>query len=669
MSYSLLALNQILPLRLDAEIASLIVAEISKWLNSASATECWQYFSRYLLKPNDPFSLHQLIYSATFSRSDSVVAPAWFPSAEEITKSHLGQVMESLNISAYPDFHAWSVTNREAFWELMLKRLKIQFSQPYTNVLDLSQGLESPQWLVNARFNIVESCFLAPKSAVAIVFPGETGTLSTWTYEELQNLTNQVANGLKEMGMQPGDAIAIIMPMTPVSVAIYLGIIAAGCVVVAIADSFAPPEIATRLQIGAAKAIFTQDNPKRGGKILPLYSKVVAANAPQAIVVSESKSALKRPGDRIWTEFLSNNANFTPVPAQASARITILFSSGTTGEPKAIPWNQTTPIKCATDAHLHQDIHPQDVIAWSTNLGWMMGPWSIYASFINQATLALYDDSPTNRGFGEFIEAAGVTMLGLVPSMVSIWKSTNCMQGVDWTKIRAFSSTGECSNPQDMLYLMSLAGYKPVIEYCGGTEIGGGYITGTVIQPCIPATFTTPALGLDVVILDLEGNPSDRGEAFISPPSIGLSTELLNQDHHQVYFADAPPFLRRHGDQFQRLKNGCWQSLGRIDDTMNLGGIKVSAAEIERVLNRVTGVCETAAIAISPTRGGPSQLIIYAVVSMGDRSLPDLKSLLQTAIKNHLNPLFKIHEVIVVESLPRTASQKIMRRVLREENR
>jgi acetyl-CoA synthetase len=593
------------------------------------------------------------------------VAPAWFPTIEEIEKSNLWQIMRSLNISTYSELHTWSIENRAAFWELAIARLKIRFQQPYTRILDLSQGLESPHWLVDARFNIVESCFLAPESAVSLVFPGAGGTLSSWTYGELHSLTNRVANGLTEMGMQPGDAIAVMMPMTPISVAIYLGIIAAGGVVVAIADSFAPPEVATRLQIGNVKAIFTQDYSQRSGKLLPIYSKVVAADAPQAIVVSESKSSLLRAKDGIWSNFLSENSNFTPLMVDASDRLTILFSSGTTGEPKAIPWNHTTPIKCATDAHFHQDIHPGDVVAWPTNLGWMMGPWSIYASFINRATLALYNDSPTTRGFGEFIQQAGVTMLGLVPSLVSAWKSSNCMQRLDWSQIRAFSSTGECSNAEDMLYLMSLAGNKPIIEYCGGTEIGGGYMTGTVIEPCVPATFTTPALGLDVVILDPDGNFRDRGEAFISPPSIGLSTELLNRDHHRVYFADAPPSLRCHGDRFQRLGNGYWRSLGRIDDTMNLGGIKVSSAEIERVLNRVTGVSETAAISVSPETGGPSQLIVYAVLSNPSLPVAEVKSLFQAAIKNHLNPLFKVHEVVVVESLPRTASQKIMRRVLR----
>ena len=229
----------------------------------------------------------------------------------------------------------------------------------------------------------------------------------------------------------------------------------------------------------------------------------------------------------------------------------------------------------------------------------------------------------------------------------------------------------ECSNPQDMLFLMSLAGYKPIIEYCGGTEIGGGYLTGTLVQPCSPSTFTTPALGLDLAIYDERGHIANKGEAFLIPPSLGLSTELLNKDHHRVYFADTPqPYLRRHGDRLERLPNSYYRALGRADDTMNLNGIKVSSAEIERVLNAVTGVRETAAIAISPPQGGTSQLIIYAVVAPQVKVDKDrLMATMQQAIKQHLNPLFKISDLKLVSSLPRTASNKVMRRVLRDRAR
>ncbi len=160
------------------------------------------------------------------------------------------------------------------------------------------------------------------------------------------------------------------------------------------------------------------------------------------------------------------------------------------------------------DGHFHHDIQRGDVVAWPTNIGWMMGPWLIYATLINRGCIALYEGLPTGRGFVDFVNAAGVGMLGVVPSLVRAWRDSGACDGVDWSRINTFSSTGEPSNRHDYLWLMSRTGYRaPVIEYCGGTEIGGGYLTGTVVQPASPASFSTAALGLDLVVLDEEGKP------------------------------------------------------------------------------------------------------------------------------------------------------------------
>jgi acetyl-CoA synthetase len=645
-------------------------------LASLSAAECWQSLVQYVLKPSYPFALHELLYETTFWDWDSNlgIAPAWFPSHKQIQATNIAALMQELKLVSYSELHTWSVQHRLDFWDRIIRRLGIRFQRNYTQIADFSYGIESPQWLVDASLNIAESCFQAPTNSPAIIFKSNGTPISTLTYGALHALTNRVANGLLDAGFHPGDCIAIVMPMTVESVAIYLGIIKSGCVVVSIPDSFAPGEIAKRLELSHAKGIFTQDYILRCGKQLPLYSKVVDANAPTAIVIPNEMGKVEpstklRVGDLTWQEFLSTNEQFDAIPAHPASYTNILFSSGTTGEPKAIPWTQTTPIKCAADAYLYHDIHFGDVVAWHTNLGWMMGSWLIYASLINQGTVALYYGSPTEREFGKFIQDAKVNILGVVPSLVSTWKTTGCMQGLDWSAIKAFSSTGECSNPQDMLYLMSLAGYKPIIEYCGGTEIGGSYITSTLVQPCAPSMFTTPALGLDIVIFDTNGYPTNKGEAFIIPPSIGLSTELLNKDHHQVYFANTPwSNLRRHGDQMERLPNGYYRVHGRVDDTMNLGGIKVSSSEIERVLNTEIGICETAAIAVSASEGGPSQLVIYVVVAPDfEQSKAALIASLQGKIKQHLNPLFKIRDIVIIDTLPRTASNKVMRRVLRDQ--
>jgi acetyl-CoA synthetase len=153
---------------------------------------------------------------------------------------------------------------------------------------------------------------------------------------------------------------------------------------------------------------------------------------------------------------------------------------------------------------------------------------------------------------------------------------------------------------------------------------------------------------------------------------MGLSTRLLNRDHEQAYYTDTPtldgssplPPLRRHGDEVQKLPNGYFRMIGRCDDTMNLGGIKVGCAEIERVLNGVEGVIETAAVALPPPGGGPSRLVVFAV-TVRDPSPDELKAAMSVAIRERLNPLFHLDEVRIVPSLPRTASNKILRRELR----
>jgi acetyl-CoA synthetase len=419
--------------------------------------------------------------------------------------------------------------------------------------------------------------------------------------------------------------------------------------------------------------VFTQDVTLRGGKTLPLYANVIEAEATCAIVLPAGQQLCLplRSQDCEWNDFLGPAEPFVAVERDPDDAMNILFSSGTTGDPKVIPWTHTTPLKGAMDAHFHHDVHPNEVLVWPTSLGWMMGPWLIFASLMNKATLGLYYGAPTGKPFGQFVQDANTTLLGLVPSLVKLWRSTGCMDGIDWNSIRRFSSTGECSTADDMHWLMKFSGHKPIVEYCGGTEIGGGYIATVLTKPCVPSTFNAPTLGLDFCILDDDGQPTDNGELFIVPPSIGLSTTLLNQDHHTVYFADTPTgpngeLLRRHGDRMEQFAQGYWRAHGRADDTMNLGGIKVSSAEIERVLLQVPGISEVAAIAVSPD-GGPSLLVVYAVPTTGCPSdQPAVLAGMKQAIRQELNPLFKIHDLVLIDALPRTASNKVMRRTLRD---
>jgi acetyl-CoA synthetase len=619
-------------------------------------------------------------YNEIFSDPDSSrpPPPAWVPEDLRLEHANISAMMREIGIDDYHVFHRWSAENRAEFWDRVISRLGIRFSRQPDQILDLSAGVAQPTWLPGAELNIVSSCFGEESYDMAVVVGREgSDELVAVTYSELDMLVNLVANGLAAAGFSPGDAIALYMPMNLECVAAYLGIIRAGCVVVSIADSFAAPEVARRLEIANSAAIITVSSFQRGGRTIELYQTVRDAGAPRTVVIAAEDFAEEdlREGDLLWWDFLSDTPGFEALTAEPDAAINILFSSGTTGDPKAIPWTHLTAIKCAMDGHFHHDIQRGDVVAWPTNIGWMMGPWLIFATLINRGCIALYEGLPSGRGFAEFVHNAGVGMLGVVPSLVRAWRDSGACEDVDWSRINIFSSTGEPSNRHDYLWLMSRTGYRaPVIEYCGGTEIGGGYITGTVVQAASPATFSTPALGLDLVVLDEEGKPvadGEEGEVFLVPPSIGLSQRLLNRDHDKVYYEGCPAGpngeeLRRHGDQIARLAGGYFRAQGRADDTMNLGGIKVSSLELERVLEHHPAVYEAAAVAVQPEGEGADKLVVFAVLA-DEVAKDDLHRDLGKALATELNPLFKLHDLVVVDSLPRTASNKLMRRELRRQ--
>ncbi|CAM8982222.1 unnamed protein product [Rhodiola kirilowii] len=667
--------------------------------------DTWMRISDRILTPELPFAVHQMMYYGCY-KDFGHDPPVWLPDRKNAEETNVGQLLQRRGsellgagfkdlVSSFSDFHEFSVSNQEVFWKTILEEMCISFSVPPRHILVESPLHPGGQWLPGAFVNPAKNCLtLNPKrdlNDVVVIWRDEGNDdlpVNRMTLREFREDVWLVAYALGTLGLEKGSAIAIDMPMHVRSVIIYLAIILAGYVVVSIADSFSAPEIATRLRISKAKAIFAQDCIMRGIKSHPLYSKVVEAQSPTAIVIPATGTDLcmkMRDGDINWHDFLSRVERLRGLEFRASEQpvdsfSNILFSSGTTGEPKAIPWTYLTPFKAAVDGWCHMDIRKGDVVAWPTNLGWMMGPWLVYASLINGASMALYNGAPLGSGFVKFVQDAKVTMLGVIPSIVRTWKSSNCTAGFDWSSIRCFASTGEASNVDEYLWLSGRANYKPIIECCGGTEIGGGFVCGSLLQPQSLAAFSTPAVGCSLFILGADGSPIPQdkpsiGELALGPIMFGASSTLLNADNYEVYFEGMPTWngkvLRRHGDVFERTPKGYYRAHGRADDTMNLGGIKVGSIEIERICNAVDNrILESAAIGVPPSGGGPEQLVIAVVFTNSKDKNPhlnQLKNSFNAALQTKLNPLFKVSKVVALSALPRTATNKVMRRVLRQQ--
>lgn len=609
--------------------------------------------------------------------ADEPVPIIWKPSDKTINNSNIKRSLDKFDLKNYNEFFHWASKHRAEYWQYAAENLGIKFSRPYDEVLDLTQGMESPRWFKGASLNIVESCFQGDPEQIALIEGNEeTGRLAYLTYKELQEKVEKVAGGLSDSGYKAGDTVVIYAPLSSEAVTCYLALIKMGMVPVSVADSFSSEELGKRIKISQAKAVITTSSYMYGGKYVGIYEKVKAATEIPAIVFGEDTKL--RASDLPYNKLLDSSPFTGYHHADPDSPINILFSSGTTKEPKAIPFTQLTPIKCAADGHFHQDIQAADVVTWTTGMGWMMAPWLIFAALLNRATTAVYVGSAGGDPYRKFVEESQVTILGTIPSVVRTWKKLNFHKKVNW-QVRLFTSTGEPSNPEDYFYLMALRDFKsPLVEYCGGTELGGGYITGTIVQPVSPSLFTTPALGINFYLLQPDGTPAGdkkAGEVFLVPPSVGMSQKLLNRDHHKEYYDGVPKgpngeILRRHGDAFEKIDFHGWhfyRSVGRTDDVMNLGGIKISAVEIEEVLNGHSSVFESAAVSAISAGGGLERLLVFIVPEKEIGEPTVLKAELQQLLNDRLNPLFKIAEVRLIEKLPRTTSNKLMRRELRQE--
>ena len=297
----------------------------------------WSYLSRQVLRPHHPASVHEDLFRETYRTWDPRKGPppAWVPPDDIRSRCNLGRLLDRLGFATEADLRAWSVRDRAGFWAAMVRALGIQFNRPFEAVVDLADGPERPRWFPGAMLNITASCFRADPEAIALRQHTERGDVRELTFGALERLCNRVAEGLASAGVAPGESVGLLLPMTVEAIAVLLGIIRAGCVVVAVAESFAPSEIERRLRLGGARLVMTQDAILRRGGRLPLYPKLPQAAGVRAVVIpSEGELGIPlRPGDRFWSDFLSRATSSRRSPASRRR----LWTSSSPPGPRATP--------------------------------------------------------------------------------------------------------------------------------------------------------------------------------------------------------------------------------------------------------------------------------------------------------------------------------------------
>ncbi|MBP6210915.1 MAG: AMP-binding protein [Anaerolineales bacterium] len=612
----------------------------------------------------------------------------WKPGHEQIEGANLTAFMRAHGISDFPELMRRSTEDVAWFTDAVLKFLDIQFYEPYSKVLDLSDGIQFPKWCVDGKMNIAHNCvdkwqLSAFSGRAAIVFEGEEGITQRLTYKDLYRQVNKTANALRSLGLGKGDAVGLFMPMTPEIVIALLAIAKIGGIILPLFSGYGAGAIVSRLADAKAKALFAADGAFRRGKAVEMKS--IADESAEQVDSLMHMIVVKRTGqdvnmkagrDHWWSDLID------PQPDSASTEITsaedplmIIYTSGTTGKPKgAVHTHCGFPIKAAQDMAFGTDVHAGDVIYWMTDMGWMMGPWQVFGSLLLGATMFLYDgapDFPAPDRLWSLVEKHGINQMGVSPTLIRslIPQGDEHFKKHDLSSLKSFASTGEPWNPDPWMWLFEKVGQgrRPIINYSGGTEISGGIVMGNPLLPLKPCAFSAACPGMDADVVDENGNSVRNavGELVIKAPWIGMTRGFWNdkQRYLDTYWSRWEN-VWVHGDFAAIDNDGLWYILGRSDDTIKIAGKRLGPAEVESILVRHKDIVEAAAIGVPHDVKG-SELILFAVTRPGLSLTDALRRELHEMVVSEMGKPLAPKAILFVSDLPKTRNAKVMRRVIR----
>jgi acetyl-CoA synthetase len=571
----------------------------------------------------------------------------------------------------------------------VLQYLDIQFQRDYSQVVDLSAGIQFPQWCVGGQLNIVHNCVdkwasnPSTRDNYAIIWEGEEGKSLKLTYSELSNEVNRCANGLRELGMGKGDTIALFMPMTPEIAIALLAIAKIGGIILPLFSGYGVGAIATRLIDAEAKALFTADGFFRRGKTIAL--KPIVDEAALQVPSLEHVIVLKRVEiptyllngrDQWWHDLIPRQSPVADIePTEAEDVLMVIYTSGTTGQPKgAVHTHCGFPVKAAQDMAFGTDVHLGDILYWMTDMGWMMGPWLIFGTTLLGATCFIYDGAPDYPGpdrLWAMVDRHHISGLGVSPTLIRtlMAQGEEHVKAHDLSTLKIFASTGEPWNPDPWMWLFEVVGerQRPIINYSGGTEISGGILMGNPILPLKPAAFSAPCPGMAADVFDEMGTPvrNQVGELVIRQPWIGMTRGFWkNRQRYLDTYWSRWENIWVHGDWAAIDEDGLWYILGRSDDTIKVAGKRLGPAEVESVLVNHPAVNEAAAIGIPDVIKG-SAVVCFCVLTDAFKADDTLRAELQAKITTEMGKPLKPKDIKFVTDLPKTRNAKVMRRIIR----
>jgi acetyl-CoA synthetase len=620
---------------------------------------------------------------------------AWTPSAQLIEQSNLTAFMRYVG---EVDFESLSRrADKDPAWitEQVLKFSDFRFYKPYTQMLDVSRGIEWAHWCVGGTTNIVLNCLDKHRGTPVwdrtfLVWEGEDPAAQrSLTYGAFDAEVSRLAGALLELDVGVGDRVALYMPNLPETYIAFHAILKIGAVVVPLFSGFGPQPLAARLNDAEAKVVLTVDGTWRRGK--PESMKATLDEALQECPSVTSTLVLRHLGevldggcpitagrDRDWaTSVAGRDIDLRTTEMAADATAVLLYTSGTTGKPKGCVWTHVSFLGAMVtrDTGIAADFKSSDRYFFMSDMGWMVGAMcACIPSYFGGSLLVAEGtpDFPDSGRFWRLVQNHKVTFLGVSPTLIRglMRYGDEEVERFDLSSLRITLSGGEAWNEAPWYWFFEHVCKKnlPIINFVGGTEVQGCNLTGTLLHPMRPGSFGAPALGSGADIVDEKGQsvgPGQVGELVLRNPSIGLTNSLWRDDERYLdsYWRTIPG-LWVHGDFAMRDEDGLYYVLGRSDDTIKISGKRTGPSEIETLLLSTGKVSEAAVVGLPDAIKG-SAIVCVCVPMPGVPASSALEGELAAAVVKGMGTSYRPRQVLLVNDLPKTRNMKIMRRVVR----
>lgn len=600
------------------------------------------------------------------------------------------------SLAEYLQKYKESVADPDGFWGDIAE--SHFWRKKWDQVLDYKfegEGAPNVNWFVNGKLNITENIFernmFTRKDQVAIIWePNDPKEKEIrLTYGELFDKVKQFSNGLKKLGVQKGDRVAIYLPMVPELAIAMLACARIGAIHSIVFAGFSATALADRVNDAQTKVVITSDGGFRGTKSIPL--KKIVDDAMEMCPCVESTIVLKRTeeeiawieGRDVWWHDLIDGVSTENIAEEMDAEdmLFILYTSGSTGKPKGVVHTTGGYMVFAEYTFKNVFQYSDGDVYWCTaDIGWVTGhSYIVYGPLLTGATSIMFEGVPTWPDAGRFWEVVDkykVNQFYTAPTAIRalVAQGDQWVTKHDLSSLKVLGTVGEPINEEAWRWYHDLVGKGrcPIVDTWWQTETGGIMITPLAgITPTKPSLATLPLPGVQPILVDPEGNElkgnSVEGILCIKYPWPGMLRTTYG-DHarcFQTYFS-AFPGLYLTGDGAKRDEEGYYRIIGRIDDVINVSGHRIGTAEVEDAINQHPKVIESAVVGYPHEIKGAG---IYAYViceDLTDEEMANIEAGIKATVTKFIGPIAKPDKIQIVNGLPKTRSGKIMRRILRK---